>query len=60
MEGIHGVDVSWLHHTPKGKHLAAVFLDVGAELGAIAIPRLYVVRSLWSLLTALAHRPLRK
>lgn len=22
MEGIHGVDVSWLHHTKKGKHNA--------------------------------------
>ena len=42
MEGIHGVDVSWLHHTPKGKHLLPSLS--GVELRAIAISGPHVVR----------------
>ena len=35
MEGIHGVDVSWLHHSPKGAHSsfeAQMVLDVVGRL----------------------------
>lgn len=27
MEGIHGVDVSWLHHSPKGNYFGSSLLN---------------------------------
>lgn len=34
MEGIHGVDVSWLHHSQKGKpYPRLIVLEVNAEEG---------------------------